>query len=90
MSERDVRRTEDEPHDRLTRISSRAIEAIEHDPETKPGDKCIVFLDTAERGGIGLSGYDSDSEAMAALLVHLRAIFEANGKTLLLAPLGRG
>jgi hypothetical protein len=34
-----------------------------------------VFLDDGRCGGIQLHGYDEDAEAIADLLVHLRAIF---------------
>jgi hypothetical protein len=81
-----VRRTE-EPHDRLTRLCAAMTDALDAHPERRVGDKCIVFLDDGFRGGLQLHGYDQDSEAMADLFIHLRALFEANGKTLLFAPL---
>jgi hypothetical protein len=78
----DVRRTEGAPHDRLTRMCDAAITAFEAHPEHCDGDKCIVFLDDGKRGGIVLNGYDNDVDAMTDLLMHLRAIFRANGKDL--------
>lgn len=85
----DERRTE-EPHDRLTRLADVAIRAFEADPEYRDGDKCIVFLDNGQRGGLVLHGYENDADAMVDLLIHLRAIFRANGKDLMIATLGEG
>jgi hypothetical protein len=78
----DTTRTEGEPHDRLTRICDRMTTTFEMHPEHQPRDKCIVFLDDGERGGLVLHGYDDDTEAMVNLLMHLRALFRANGKDL--------
>ena len=65
-------------------------QAMENHPEYQGKDKAVIMLDDGTRGGIVLSGYESDVDAMADLLMHLKAIFEANGKTLIIAPLGRG
>jgi hypothetical protein len=77
-----------EPHDRLTRLCGAMTEALDAHPERRGDEKCIVFLQDGLRGGIHLHGYDSDTEAMAELLYHLTKLFEANGKTLMIAPLG--
>lgn len=85
-----ARRTEGEPHDRLTKLCAEMTDVL----DAKGGDaadvKCIVFLNDADRAGLQIHGYEDDTEAMADLLVHLKAIFEANGKTLMFAPLGSG
>lgn len=81
------RRTTD-PHDRLTRLCAAMTAALEAHPE-RGDEKCIVLLQDGERGGLHLYGYDDDAEAIADLLVQLRAIFQANGKQLLIAPLRR-
>lgn len=89
MSDRPTR-TEGEPHDRLTRLCAAMTEALDAHPE-HGDEKAIVFLQASDgRGGIVLHGYDDDVDAMADLLVHLTAIFEANGKQLLIAPLREG
>ena len=75
------RRTE-EPHDRLTRICDAMTETFDAHPEHQPDDKCIVFLDSEKKGGLVIYGYDDDAEAMTHLLLHLKAIFAANGKRL--------
>lgn len=84
----DERRTE-QPHDRLTRLCDAMTDALDAHPE-RGDEKCIVFLqsETDQRGGLQLHGYENDTEAMADLLFHLRAIFRANGKDMLIAPLG--
>jgi hypothetical protein len=90
VSGRDVRRTEGEPHDSLTRLTKVMTDALEADPDYDKRIKVQVFLNDGTRGGIQHSGYDEDSEAIADLFVYLAQMFEASGKTLLIAPLGRG
>lgn len=79
-----VNRSEGVPHDRLTRIVDAMSHAMESHPEYQEGDKCAIFMDSdSDRvGGLVLFGYDDDSEAMVAILTHLRAVFKANGMTL--------
>ena len=88
-SHSDVTRTEGEPHDRLTRLCAAMTTALEGHPE-RGDEKCIVFLQSEadHRGGLQLHGYDDDNEALADLFLHLRAMFRAQGKELLFAPLG--
>lgn len=87
----DVRRTVDRPHDRLTKLCEAMTDALDAHPE-RGDEKCIVFLSSEadNRGGLQLHGYDDDKEAIADLLVHLRAIFRANGKDLAIATVGEG
>jgi hypothetical protein len=82
-----VKRTDGEPHDRLTRICNRMIDALQADPEYQ-GDQCCVFLDSAEMGGMVFHGYDEWGEAVAAVFAHMAAMFEANGKKLMVVPIG--
>ena len=86
----DERRTEGEPHDRLTRIAGRVGDHVENDPEFQEGDRCIVLTNNAKNSGIGLFGYDSDMEAFTELFLSLRAIMRVNGRELLIAPLRSG
>lgn len=79
-----------EPIDRLTRLCEAMTKALEAHPEFGEDVKCIVFLDDKERGGLQLYGYSDDIEALTHLFLHMRAIFRANGKDLLFAPLGEG
>lgn len=89
----DPTRTEGhEGHDRLTRIGGRLIDVLEADPEYRAGDRAIVMLNDEQNGGIALGGYSDyefpDTSAVADMFVHLEAIFRANGKKLVIAPLG--
>lgn len=81
-----ARRTEGKPHNRLTRICDAMTETMDQHPERREGDKAIVFLDDGTRGGIVLHGYENDVDAMADLIMHLKAIFEANGKSFQIIP----
>lgn len=85
-------RSEGEPHNRQTRIANALLEAARAHPEYKD-EKLMIFLDGGKTSAIGISGYDDDTEAMVNLFMHLRAMFAANDKELILAPLtktGRG
>jgi hypothetical protein len=84
------RRTEGQPHDRLTRLCDAMTGTLEQQAEYTADVKAVIMLDDGQRGGIVLHGYDDDTQAMVDLLMHLKAIFEANGKTLMIMPLGRG
>ncbi len=86
-----ARRTEGQPHDRLTRICDKMTEALEAHPEHRDGDKAIVMLmnDAEGSGGLVTHGYDcDDGEAAADMFLHLKALFEVNGKTLVIASAG--
>lgn len=65
------------------------ITTLENDPE-HGSEKCIIFIQDDKNGGIVLHGYDDDSEAMVDLILHLKAIFKANGKDMILMPLNEG
>lgn len=79
----ETRRTVDVPHDRLTRICDAMTKTRTLHPESRPDDRCIVFLADPERGGLVTDGYEADdNEAIVDLLMHLQAIFRANGKHL--------
>ena len=84
----DVTRTEGEPHDRLTRLCAAMTTALDAHPE-RGEEKCIVFLQDSERGGLQLHGYEDDTDALVDLFLHLRAIFRAQGKELVLAGLNK-
>jgi hypothetical protein len=88
--ESDVTRSE-EPHDRLTELCAVMTDALDAALEPGEAPKCIVFLNDDDRGGLQLHGYDDDADAIVDLLVHLRAIFRANGQELQVHALpGRG
>jgi hypothetical protein len=80
-----------EPHDRLTRLCAAMTDALDAHPDRRGDEKCIVFLQDGERGGLQLHGYEDDFEAMTDLMLHLTAIFKSNGMTLRFAPIaGQG
>jgi len=72
----------DVPKDRLTRICDTLIEAFNAHPEKRESDRAIMFLLDETKGGIGITGYDDATEALADLILHLRAIFRARGQDL--------
>jgi len=84
----DATRTEGIPHDRLTRICDAMTTAMDVHPEVHEEDKAIVFLDDGKMAGMVLHGYTDDVDAIADLLMHLQALFEANGKRLMVATIG--
>ena len=84
------RRTESEPHDRLTRIGNRLLDALADDPEHQEGDRCVVFLAGGGMYGTCIGGYEPphpDLTAMVDVFVHMQAVFKAAGKDLKLFPI---
>lgn len=77
-----LNRTQDVPHDRLTRIGKDILTNLENHPEAQHGDKCIVMLHNGKMGGIALHGYENETEAIADMFVHMQAMFGAIGKEL--------
>jgi hypothetical protein len=92
VSPDDVRRTEDEPNDRLTRIGAAMLQTLEWHPEASGDERVIIVLTdpVARRNGTSIGGYDSDVDAALDLFEHMRALFRARGQELILAPLGGG
>src|SRR4051812_9829646 len=78
------------PVDRLTRLADAATTAFDDHPEHDEGDRCMVFVSSEKerRNGLVLHGYEKDTDAIVDLLIHLRAIFRANGKDLHVVPVG--
>lgn len=77
----------DKPTDRLTRLCAAMTKTLDEQPEYGDDIKCIVFLDDGERGGLQLHGYENDLDALVDLFIHLKAMFAAQGKTLMFAPI---
>jgi hypothetical protein len=84
----DVKRTE-EPHDPLTEVGAKLLEAFEAMPEAK-GLRVVLFIENDQRCATVLDGWNTDLDAMAAVFAHMAAVFEANGKKLIIAPLRQG
>lgn len=83
----DLRRTEGNPHDRLTEVCDAMIQVLDREATPEEEIKCVIFLQGPDRGGMVLHGYDDDIEAVVDLFMHMRAIFRANGKELFFAPI---
>ena len=79
-----------EPFDQLTRLCDTMTKAMKADPEYTEDVKCIVFLNNKKRGGLQMTGYEDDTEAIVDLFIHLKAIFKVNGKELMLIPIHEG
>jgi hypothetical protein len=84
-----VERSEGEPHDELTGIGAELLELFEAMPASK-GRRIVLFIEDDERCATVLGGWDADMDAIAAVFAHLAAVFKANGKTLIIAPLRQG
>jgi hypothetical protein len=89
----DPERTTEPPDSRLGRLCGDLLTMF--DAMDGEGVQLIAMLSASasatERGHIiGLSGYDDDNDAIADLFGHLTALFEANGKKLLIMPIGMG
>jgi len=74
-------RSEGLPHDRLTQMGDAALTFIREAPDYQ-NERVIVMLNTDERGGIAIGGYEDDADALVDMFMHLKAIMEANGKSL--------
>lgn len=76
------------PSDRLTHICNDMIATFNQHGGKRATDRAIVFLVDEVKGGIGIAGYDDDKEALVDLMVHLQAIFRAQGQELHFVPVG--
>ena len=85
----DEKRTVGAPHDRKTRLCDAMIATLRAHPEVRADDLCVVFLTDEQGGGLILSGYDRDTDAVTDVLLHLRAILRAQGNDLIIAPLSQ-
>lgn len=75
-----VRRTTN-PYDRVSGLADWALDGFRACPEYEgESDKAIVMILGPERAVIALANYTDDADAMADLVMHLRAFFRANGK----------
>ena len=72
-----------EPADRLGRLASAMLDALDEHPENGDDVKAIVLLDTDTEGTIVQHGYgtieDDDGGTFAAMVNHLGALAKANG-----------
>lgn len=89
MKPRDVKTSEGEPHDRLTRLGDEVLNALVAHRQYTPGMKAMVFIHDDDRSGIAIHGYqhDEEIEPLIDLFIHLQAMFAAVGKELSLLPI---
>jgi hypothetical protein len=78
------------PHSRLTYICDMLLGKFEGDPRTKTTDRICIFITGEETSGLVLGGYEDDLDAMTDLLIHMKKVFEANGKNLMILPINEG
>lgn len=71
-------RTSDEPVDRLTELCAVMTSSIDR-PENIDV-KGIIFLNADDMGGIEMFGYEDMADCLAALLIHMQAMFQSMGK----------
>lgn len=67
------------PFDRLTELADE-MQQLSHTAEYADV-KGIIFLSDADHGGIVTFGYENTAEAMAQLLMHMKAVFQSQGKS---------
>jgi hypothetical protein len=77
-------RSEGKPLDRAGILGQVMLSALESFPEFRDGDRAIAMIETSEKSCLAMFGYEDDAEAGAALISHLKALFEANGQVFLL------
>jgi hypothetical protein len=80
----------EEPVDRLTTLCDAMTTALKVQEGFSEDVKAVVMLQDDKRGGIQLFNYEDETEAMVDLFMHLRAIFRAQGKDLMFAPINQG
>lgn len=78
------------PMDRLTRIADGMVAAMEAHDEWGEDVKCVVFLSDPNMGGMVFSGYGENGsiDGIVDVLFHLKAAMRANGKELVIIPIG--
>jgi len=78
------------PHDRITYICDMLLHHFDADPRKLDEDRICIFITGEEKSGLVMSGYEDDTEAITDILGHLKVIFEANGKSLMVVPIPQG
>lgn len=77
----------DEAKARLGRIAAAMTALADEHEEATPDDKVIVMMQDGKMGMVHTSGYGEDDDAIAAMFTHLSALFESQGRTLLVMPM---
>jgi hypothetical protein len=79
-----------EPVDYLGRIGNAMLDEMRARVGNDDEVRAVIFLENEERCCTVLGGWEDDIEAVAAVLAHLARVFEANGKKLMVVPIGQG
>jgi hypothetical protein len=77
-------RVEGKPVDLLGDLAQQMLGPLES--PWGPKARAVVFLEREGMCMTALEGWDSDLDAMVAVFAHMSAVFEANGKKLMLFP----
>lgn len=92
--------TFDQPHDGLTEVGNRLLEAFEADPGRQAEDRIIVLIarPTHDPGhaescecfdaGVSIAGYDHPRQAFRDLADHIKGIGQSVGVTVKVLPIG--
>ena len=67
------------PFDRLTELANE-MQLLAQNPENEDV-RGIIFLSDADHGGIVMFGFEDTATAMAQLLMHIKAVFQSQGKS---------
>ena len=68
------------PFDRLTELANEMQELAQ--TAENADVKGIICLSTEDQGGIVMFGFEDTSEGIAQLLMHVKAVFQSEGKDL--------
>ena len=73
------------PFDRLTGLCKEMTDVL--DTGENADVKAIIFLQDGHNGGIQTHGYEEENEALVDLFIHMKALFNAQGKDVLFIPM---
>ena len=96
MTDWNIRKSEDEPHDPLTHLADVAALAAVLDPGFTENHRIVVLITSDDGGGLTFQGYADEEEEAACdaafdILQHLRVLLRAHGRDLAVYPMpGRG
>jgi len=82
--------TDDEPHERLSRIGDAMFNAAHAHPEWREGDRLIIMLDEAEVQAFCANGYESPGQMITAALIQINALIESQGGRMHVIPMPHG
>lgn len=66
------------PMDRLTRLANKMLELLKQEADTD-NVQAMILLSDEHNGGGAISGYETNEEALADMIIHFKALAEATG-----------